>query len=215
MRPAPSKMRRWFKNLKKHNSNKNLEENFRMRYRVTQLSELFIKNVRMFSSSALSVTQDQWRERGKVTNLFGMLVYRKLLFLSRLRSWLLDHHEFPCLSHLRCLITINTQISLEWPDNELIGCKNLRLLSYCIPYFLLYFPWYMSCQLFGNANHQDWAWWCKSYFTNIPRRNNRKTPNQVTVAATQLDPFFLSICWGKTRLNIVKRSEPVLRWNQS
>jgi len=54
---------------------------------------------------------------------------------------MLDHREFPYLSHLGCLITINTQnVSLERSDNELIGCKNLKLLSYCISYFLLYFP---------------------------------------------------------------------------
>jgi len=43
---------------------------------------------------------------------------------------------------------ITTNVQNVPPSNELIGCKNWD-------YFPIIFPWYMSCQLFGNANHQD------------------------------------------------------------
>jgi len=62
-----------------------------------------------------------------------------------------DYYESHCFSRLGCLITTNVQnVFPERPDNELIGCKNLRMPSYCIPVVYI-----LSHQLFSDKNYQN------------------------------------------------------------
>jgi len=79
---------------------------------------------------------------------FGVLDYYESPRLSRLRCLIIMS---PLVSRLECLFTTNVQNAIpERPNNELIGCKNLRSPSYYILMVCI-----SSHQLLGDANHQD------------------------------------------------------------